>query len=65
MWSEENVTSLDLQSRLGLSEVIHIAKCPHVGGEHHSEPLCVEPTHLMLGTIHERMREGRIRQEAL
>jgi len=66
VWSEKHCHSHAAELALHTHEVIHIAECPHTGGRHVGLiPLCIEPTHLRLGTILCRVRESQIRQEAL
>jgi hypothetical protein len=61
-WAETYGFTNDALEALDRHEVIHIAECPHTGnygGE--SKFLCIEPTHLVLGTVIERRRHTRER----
>lgn len=46
MWAEANCYTSDAERALNTHEVIHVPTCPNTGDIF---PLCIEPSHLMLG----------------
>lgn len=61
VWAETFGITCDAMLRLNTHDVIHIAECPNVG---YGKPLCVEPTHLALGTITQRVKHANERRTA-
>lgn len=65
VWAETYGWSGAALERLARLEVIHVAECPHAGRTHRAPcDICIEPTHLTLGTITERISNQLKRKEA-
>lgn len=63
LWAEEYAWKPAAADALEVSEVIHIAECPNTGDHRNGQvvPLCVEPSHLILGNRAEAIKQSKQR----